>query len=176
VTDDARLGLEVDGVGREGSGREGSGREDSGRENCVREDSAAELLDMLATLAFRIGPREGGCEDEGAATDCRLLNVVVLAVAGLGATTLEGRALGVVGGALALEAARGVGVGGVGTASEIIVAMLVSRMKRPWPGGQVKYRSPRTEPSFLPVGVESSIPTKMPSDTWIVPTYLTTPS
>jgi hypothetical protein len=170
-TEEARLGLEVDGAGREDSTRDDSAREDSGRENCAREGSAAELLDMLATLAFRIGPREGGCDDEGPATDCRLLNVVVLAVAGFGATTLEGRALGVVGGALALDvacgvdvtrdvdAACGVGVAGVGSASEMIVFILVGRMKRPWPGAQVKYRSPRTEPSFLPVGVESAKPT-----------------
>lgn len=170
MTEDPRLGLDVEGAGRDDSGRDdsvrvGSAREDSGLENCAREDSAAELLDVLATLAFRTGPREGGCDAEGAATDCRLLSVVVLAVVGFGATTLEGRALGVVVGALALETARGVGVGGVGVASEIIVAMLVSRMKRPWPGAHVKYRSPRTEPSFLPSGVGSSIPIKVPSDT-----------
>jgi hypothetical protein len=97
------------------------------------------LLEMLATLAFRMGPREGVCEEEGAATDCRLLSVVVLAAAvGFGATTLEGRALGVVGDAFDFDTARGVGVGGVGAASEMILAMLVSRMKRPWPGAHVK--------------------------------------
>jgi hypothetical protein len=143
VTEDARLGLEADGVGREDSGRETSGREDSaredsGRENGAREDSAAELLDVLATLALRIGPREGGCDVEGAATDCRLLSAVVLVAVDLGATTLEGRALGVVGGACDLDATRGVGVGGVGAASEVMLAILVSRMKRPWRGAQVK--------------------------------------
>lgn len=139
VTEDARLGLEVDGVGREGSGREGSGREDSGRENGARDDSAAELLDVLATLALRTGPREGGCDVEGAATDCRLLNVVVLVVVvGLGATTLDGRALGVVGGAFVLETARGVGGAGAGAASERMLTMLVSRMNSPWRGAQVK--------------------------------------
>ncbi len=95
-----------------------------------------------------------------------------------GVNTLEGRGRGVVVAGLgraAAAACAGAGRRGGGAGCETIRVILDSLMKRPCNGGQLKYRSPRTEPSFLPEAVESSIPTKVPSETWIGPIYLTTP-
>lgn len=118
MTDDARLGRDCAGA--------------------LRELSVGVLLATLATLALRVGPRrvdEGG----GGATDCRLAGGGGLAaVLGLDATTLEGRALGVVVGGFGFGAAA-LGVeGGGGAGCDNIVAMLESRMNNPWPGGHVK--------------------------------------
>ena len=60
------------------------------------------------------------------------------AALGLDATTLEGRALGVVVGGFGFGAAA-LGVeGGGGAGCDNIAAILESRINNPWPGGHVK--------------------------------------
>jgi hypothetical protein len=88
--------------------------------------------DELATLAVRL--RRGGFVD-AVATDCRL-TVEGLGGAVLGGTTLAGRGRVVGGGGRRVPDGVGVGLGG--GACEMICAMLLSRMKRPWPGEHVK--------------------------------------
>jgi hypothetical protein len=134
--------------------------------------------DEPTMLALRTGARRLFCE-----ADC--------ATGALGPTTLVGRAA-------TLEGRTGLGVGGAalgrggafegdaaevdaglgaifGAGCEMIRIMLLSRTNSPKPGGQLKYRSPRTDPSFLPSGVGSSIPSQRPSATWIGPMYCIRP-
>lgn len=53
--------------------------------------------------------------------------------------------------------------------------MRVARMNIPCLGLHVKYTSPSTEPSFLPLGSESSTPIHRPGANLVVPLYLTIP-
>jgi hypothetical protein len=124
--------------------------------SCTEDDTELEML----------GLRTGARRVEVGATDCRFATIEALGV-GFGATTLEGRAFGT--GAVALGlvgAAAAVGfVEGLGVGCETMRTMFASLMKSPWPAGQVKYRIPRTDPSFFPVGVGSSSPSQSPSAT-----------
>jgi hypothetical protein len=146
---------------------------------------AVEDDDEPTMLALRTGARRLFCEGV-CATDGRRD-----VTGGLGATTLVGRAatlegrtgLGVGGAALGLggafegDAAEvDAGLGAIfGAGCEMIRIMLLSRTNSPKPGEQLKYRSPRTDPSFLPSGVGSSIPSQRPSATWMGPMYCMRP-
>ena len=102
-----------------------------------RELSAGGLLEILATLALRAGPRRAAWAGRPT-TDCRLFTVGLAGGPGFGATTLGGRALGVVVGGFGFGAAD-LGVeGGGGAGCDIIAAILESRMNKPWPGGHEK--------------------------------------
>lgn len=120
------------------------------------------LLDALAKLSFELAGVPA--------------NDALFAVAGarLGldprapaATTPEGRGF-VDGGPIgrpfadvgALTGERG--ACGAGGASSTTLTTPVGRINRPNPGSQSKYRSPCTEPSFLPVASSSSTPTQSP--------------
>lgn len=105
----------------------------------ARELSAGGLLEILATLALRVGPRRADWEGRPA-TDCRLVGAAGLvgAALGLAAMTLEGLALGVVAGAFGFGAADFGVEGGGGAGCDNIAVILESRMNKPWPGGHVK--------------------------------------
>jgi hypothetical protein len=64
--------------------------------------------------------------------------------------------------ARAARVCLGAGLGGAavfgGVGCEMIRKMPAARRNRPCSGGQLKYRSPFTEPSFLPEGSSSSTP------------------
>jgi hypothetical protein len=129
-------------------------------------------VDALATLGLRAGARSG-VRGAAGATDCRFVWLAALEVAGgevtlagrvdvdvdagRGAATLEGRDLG--------AGAFGFGAAAFGAGCEMIWRMSVSFTKSPCWGGQSKYRSPRTEPSFFPVGSCKSMPSQAPSAT-----------
>lgn len=77
---------------------------------------------------------------------------------------LRGFAAFVTEGGLVTEDGLGAGFGaGFGCAT--ILTMPVGRTKSPCIGGQSKYRSPLTEPSFFPSGEESSTPKNWPVET-----------
>lgn len=87
--------------------------------------------------------------------------------AALGVAALGVAALGVA--ALGVAAAFG------GAGCETMCEMPAARTRRPCSGGQLKYLSPCTEPSFLPEGSESSTPMNWPAATWMSPMNLMTP-
>lgn len=179
--EDATLGRAVPGVGR---------------------DADSEVFGVEpAMLALRAAGRAEGAANMGA-VDCRLTPSVDGLAVGFAGTTLEGRgrteATGVLASTLegrGLDAGRSFTLDGRGFAAaatagfafgaaalgvdgggcEMIRPTLACLTNKPCPGGHSKYLSPRTAPSFFPSGVESSIPSHIPSATCIGPTYLTRP-
>jgi hypothetical protein len=139
-------------------------------------DLASDVEAEVAVLSLRTGARD--VVVVAGTTDCRFVEGVARG-ADLGATTLDGRLVGFA--AITLEGrALGVAVGAFGLVAAgagcaTMRMIFDSRMNSPWPGGHVKYRSPRTEPSFFPAAVGSSIPSQSPSATWMAPTYFTRP-
>jgi hypothetical protein len=146
--------------------------------------AAADDVDEPALLALRTGARRGVGADAGAFEGRLAVTGALGALTLVGrAVTLEGRVdLGAAAGALGLEGAFegdaevDAGLGAIlGAGCEIIRMILLSRTKSPNPGEHVKYRSPRTDPSFLPSGVGSSIPSQRPSATCMGPMYCMRP-
>jgi len=103
-----------------------------------------------------------------AARDARLCRGAALGGAALDGAALGGAALG--------AAALGGGTTLEGSGCARICETPAARRKRPCLGGQVKYRSPCTEPSFLPEASSSSTPRNWPSETWISPMNRITPT
>lgn len=77
-------------------------------------------------------------------------------------------------GAPGLAAAGLAGAFGLGSCRMRATPMF--RKNMPWPGLQSKYRSPWTEPSFLPVASSNSTPTQRPSAKEVSPMKRITPT
>lgn len=132
-----------------------------------------ETVEELETLDFLPGAGFEVTKGFVGATDSLFCGATGFAGGGLAAPKDEGRGFGAAGrpARLGLDAGLegavlgGAALGGAafgGAGCEMIWEMPAGRRKRPCSGGQLKYRSPCTEPSFLPDGSGSSMPMNWP--------------